>query len=271
MTKSIVLCADDYGQAPSISEAIIELLSLDRLSATSCMTNASDWSAHAKWLHPFKTTKDIGLHFNLTQGMPLSSEFRTLYGNRFFSLSRLLMRAYAGALDKSVILAECLAQIAAFQAEMGCSPDFIDGHQHVHQFPIVRDALLMAYQQMGAQKPYIRLPALQWRIPEWKKMVIACTGMKALGALLRQSNIPHNSSFSGSYDFASLEDYGRLFPHFLTEIEDRGIIMCHPGKNRENAGDPIAPARVKEWAYFKSDLFLADCEAHSITVSVFKD
>jgi predicted glycoside hydrolase/deacetylase ChbG (UPF0249 family) len=63
--KRIVLCADDYGQAPAISQGIIELLNQSRLSATSCMVNMPDWPVSAKELLPFINYVDLGLHFNL--------------------------------------------------------------------------------------------------------------------------------------------------------------------------------------------------------------
>mgnify|MGYP000073246266 CR=1 FL=1 len=34
------------------------------------------------------------------------------------------------------------AQWARFCEALGRAPRFVDGHQHVHQFPVIRDALL---------------------------------------------------------------------------------------------------------------------------------
>ena len=92
MTKRIVLCADDYGQAPAISDGIIELLKDQRLSAVSCMTNTPDWPIYAKNLLPFRLERDIGLHFNLTEGKPLSEQFRAKYGDQLFTLSTLMRK-----------------------------------------------------------------------------------------------------------------------------------------------------------------------------------
>ena len=119
--KTIILCADDYGQNESISQAIIMLLEKNLLSATSCMTNARDWQDHAKLLINFKDKADIGLHFNLTEGKPLSSAM-----TKMLPLGRLVMQSYWRFLDVSVIEAELNAQLDAFYSAMGQLPHFID-------------------------------------------------------------------------------------------------------------------------------------------------
>src|SRR5438445_12446121 len=116
--KKITLCADDYGQNQSISQAIIALLGKNRLTATSCMTTALTWPEHAKWLHPLVQQADIGLHFNLTEGTPLSSNLMNSHG--FLPLSPLLFKAYWRALNRVAIESELHAQLDAFEAAMGC-------------------------------------------------------------------------------------------------------------------------------------------------------
>src|SRR5205085_3946565 len=111
MKKRIVLCADDYGQAPAISEGIINLLQNNRLSATSCMVNTIYWEDHAKWLAPFRQQKDIGLHFNLTEGKPLSREYKKIQGDTFQPLYKVMMLAFMRSLSQPAIEAELHAQL----------------------------------------------------------------------------------------------------------------------------------------------------------------
>lgn len=40
-----------------------------------------------------------------------------------------------------------MAQLERFIQLMGRWPDFIDGHQHVHQFPLIRKAMMAVYEQ----------------------------------------------------------------------------------------------------------------------------
>ena len=62
--KSIILCADDFGYNRETSLSIIELLTKQRLSATSCMTNMPNWQEQATQLKALSNSVDIGLHFN---------------------------------------------------------------------------------------------------------------------------------------------------------------------------------------------------------------
>ncbi len=274
--KHIILCADDYGQNTSISQAIIELLEKKRLSATSCMVTSSDWIAHAKWLQPFQNQADIGLHFNLTEGKPLSSAYKLAYGTEFMSLLQLLKKAYLSKLDVTAIEAECHAQLDRFEEGMGCLPDFMDGHQHIHQFPMIRDAFLTVYEQRLRQKnSYVRCVYDDWALlrifePAYiKKLIIQLCGASVLKKQLSQRSIPYNASFSGIYQFAQASKYGQLFPRFLQQMHNNGVIMCHPGLPGQQDRDPIALSRPHEYRYFLSEQFLKDCFSQQAVLARF--
>lgn len=268
MKKRIVLCADDYGQALEISQGIIQLIGKRRLSATSCMVNQAGWAEQAQWLKPYRGEVDIGLHFNLTHGMPLSTPYRNVQGITFLPLSRLLWQAFSHQLQLSAIEAELHAQIDQFQNEMGFLPEFIDGHQHIHQFPIIRNALIKVHQQRVPQA-YIRYLGEPIKMRSFKKIVIYSTGTNALERLLEKNKIRHNSSFSGIYNFKKSAQYPDFFPYFLRAIKDKGLIMCHPGLSLTADQDEIAVARLQEYQYFMSDTFLADCSREDIEIGRF--
>jgi len=267
--KRIILCADDYGQNTSISQAIIELLEKKSLSATSCMTNVPDWLIHAKWLVPYQKTADIGLHFNLTEGKALSS------GVTFDSLGRVIAKAFLNQLNHKAIEAELESQLDQFVEGLGQAPDFIDGHQHIHQLPGIREILLRVYRKrFPARQCYIRSVYTPWMkalTPPalLKKTIIQLCGAAALQKILQQENIPHNFSFSGIYSF-SAQEYPAIFPEFLKESVNQGIIMCHPGlPGSVKSLDPIAAAREAEFRYFSSDVFRQTCEAEAVQIGRF--
>lgn len=270
--KRIVLCADDYGQAPAISEGIRNLVAVRRLSATSCMVNTRYWQEEAAKLLPWRDQIDIGLHFNLTEGQPLASEFRQAYGEDFPGLGWLLRRSHLLQLDQQVIAAELNAQIDAFIDAMGCLPNYIDGHQHVHHFPVIRKALLSVYQdRLKDTQPYIRLVAmrLRWADMVGKKAVIYATGVPQLRRLLQKQAIPHNNSFAGVYDFKDAESYPAYFRAFLGEIGAGGVMMCHPGLAAADQLDEINAARVCEYNYLIGQQFEQDLLAQGIVLSRF--
>jgi predicted glycoside hydrolase/deacetylase ChbG (UPF0249 family) len=306
MKKRIVLCADDYGQAPAISQGIINLLQTQRLSATSCMVNTDYWPEHAQWLLAFQGKADIGLHFNLTQGRALSQEYRQKYGEVFRPLPQVLARACMHLFDQSAIEAELHAQLDKFEQVMGFVPSHIDGHQHAHQFPVIRSALAGVYKQrLRPHKVYIRYiyeplkPQDFFR--HFKKVIIYAAGTQGMKRLLEREQIPHNQTFAGIYSFPRAKEYAAFFPQFLQRVEDRGLIMCHAGLAQEANGgalgvqtqdnsatrdsianertsvralevqDSIAEARYAEYQYLASYQLLKDCEAQGVVLSRFQD
>ena len=272
MTKRIVLCADDYGQAPAISKGIVSLIKYGRLSATSCMVNAPYWPEHSKWLIPLTSFAGLGLHFNLTHGKPLSKAFINLYGENFPTLSSLLVKAYTGRLDKNVIAAEFEAQIDSFEEGVGSLPDFVDGHQHVHQFPVIRDAFVDVYKRrMENEAPYVRWVNEKIYpsdfLNNFKKIIIRVAGSKSFKALLEENHIPHNETFAGIYPFGqAVKHYREWFLKFINASQDGAIVMCHPSLAASDSEDPIAAARFAEYQYLFGTHFLQDCYLNGVTL-----
>lgn len=273
--KSITLCADDYGQNSAISQAIIDLLKQKKLSATSCMTNMTQWLTHAAWLAPYKDQADLGIHLNLTEGSPISTEFKQAYGDSFPSLTTLLRKCFLRQMNSEIIYAELQAQLEQFTAGVGHLPHFIDGHQHIHHFPIIREALFKLYEtRLRGADCYIRHvddPYVWRRIFDGayiKRLIIQLSGAHAFKQQLIALNIPHNSSFSGIYDFYHQKDFATLFPKFLKESKQGGIIMCHPGLSTANNANEI-PSRLNEYRYFNSQKFQIDCDLNQVKIARF--
>lgn len=275
MKKRIVLCADDYGQALAISQGIINLIKEGRLSATSCMVNTPYWPQHAKWLKPYQGQIDIGLHFNLTYHTPLSLDYTRQYGQSFFILPHLLRKAFLHRLDQAAIEAECHAQIDHFQDAMGFLPDYLDGHQHIHQFPIIRAAILAVYEKrLRQKKAYIRLINESIKIQDFlfdlKKIIIKATGTKPFKAALERHKIPHNQSLAGIYSFQKSSHYGQFFLSFLSKIQDGGLIFCHPGLASQDATDPLVVTRYHEYQYLAGPTFIEDCRTKEVSLQRFQ-
>ena len=147
---------------------------------------------------------------------------------------------------------------------MGRLPDFIDGHRHVHQLPVIRKALIRLYDEYFWQKDcYIRIPGnnllttLKQSRDAIKNIPIYFTGCYSLKKLVTQQGIPHNQSFAGVYDFNKSSRYRDYFRMFLKGIHDHGLIMCHPG---------VSTSRIDEFNYFMSDDFVADCEDYNVVL-----
>lgn len=273
-----MLCADDFAISPRVSSAIIDLLSQRRLSATSCMTASRHWPNVASGLRPHVGAFDIGLHLTLTDARPLAEMPRLARGGRLPPLARLLPAALAGRLDRAEIAAEIRRQLDAFVAETGCMPDFIDGHQHVHLLPVIRDEVLALFAgPLAGVRPYLRIcwepprRILARRVAVAKAAFIAALSLPLRREAYRRG-IACNDSFRGVFDFTDPERYSSVFPRFLHGAGQRPIIMCHPGLADAElaAADALTLEREQEHAYFASDRFLADLAAANCRLARFQ-
>lgn len=262
--KSFILCADDYGHSDGVSQGIIELIKQGRLSATSCMTTAPLWAKHARLLKAHDGEVQVGLHFNLTEGKPLTKPKSMIQRGEFLSLKDVLIKAHLRSINKDEVINELNAQLDGFKEHFGRLPDYIDGHQHVHHLPVIRKALVeVVNDRFSSDDVYIRLARNFYSIKSW---VISLTGGLYFPGLLRKNNIRYNPSFSGIYDFAKAQNYRQYFLQFLQQIGEGGIVMCHPGLEQDIELDIIADSRYCEFQYLMSKQFIVDCEASNRVV-----
>ena len=100
--RLLTLNADDFGQSPGISQGIASLAHAGRLSAASCMSSSAQWPIMAPTLRALPAHVLRGWHFNLTEGVPLSSELRK-HWTQFPTLPRLMLGAHARRLPKRAL------------------------------------------------------------------------------------------------------------------------------------------------------------------------
>jgi predicted glycoside hydrolase/deacetylase ChbG (UPF0249 family) len=265
--RPIWLCADDYGISHSVSKAIRDLVVRGRLNATSAMVAAPSLdrseAGSLKMLNIGTRRVAIGLHVTLTgKFKPLSADFRPQRGGTFVSLAEMMVRGRLGLLDRRSLEREIAAQLKAFVALFGQAPDFIDGHQHVHLFPQVREVLL-DLARTSAPRAWVRqcgrvatLPPVPLR--DYKTRVLDALS-DSFRALAAERGVPTNPAFAGAYDFASAKnaDFARLFPGFLRALPAQSVVMCHPGfvDAELERLDPLTTQREREYAYFAGDEF----------------
>lgn len=262
MSRRIWLCADDYGIAPGVNAAILDLVEHGRLNATSVMVVAPSFGANEAAalarLNAGRRRAAVGLHLTLTAPFrPLVPSYRPLRDGAFLSLPATFGRAFLGRLDAASLAAEVEAQLAAFAAAFGRPPDFIDGHRHVHLLPQVRDALLTvcrAHAPAGWVRQCGRAPGAAPTLADPKGFLIHLLS-RSFARRAAAVGIRTNPAFAGSYTFAPAADFGRIFPTFLNGLPDGGLIMCHPGFVDEELRrlDPLTDLRENEHAYLASD------------------
>jgi hypothetical protein len=246
-----------------VGVAIRELIDANRLSATSCMTGTSYWAAEASLLRPFAHKADIGLHVTLTDHTPLGTMLDLAPSGRFPSKGRLFMMAVTHRLNKDEIMVEIERQLDSFIAEIGRLPDFIDGHHHVHQLPIVRKAVLDIWRRRLSKKgSWVRTCCEPFRAVTKRGIAVPkAVFLGWIGAPLKRSmvacGVPHNASFLGIYRLSWEQNFGSLFERFMKEIRPRTLFMCHPGQVDDplRAMDTLTNQREEEFRFFVSSEF----------------
>lgn len=256
--RVLAICADDIGLADGAADTALALVAAGRLTSASCVSTGPHWHRDGPRLHGL----EIGLHFNLTEGAPasrsLAAQWPTLPG-----LVRLLALAHLGALPLAAIADEWQAQVDAFTERAGREPDFIDGHQHVHHLPGVRDIVLDGAARLHVAPAFRSTGHVAGPGAAFKRRVIEASGGRALEAMLRKRGLRHNRVLLGAYDFRG--DYRDHVVAWLAEAPiEGGLLFCHPSAAR--GGDSIADARRREAAYLASDAFAADLAAAGVSL-----
>jgi len=258
----IMLCADDYGLAPGIGAAIRDLIELGRLSAASCMTVSPFWPEEAARMRPLADHADIGLHLTLTDQRALGPMPRLAPHGRLPGLRNFVSRAMRRALDRAEIAAEVERQLDAFEKAMGRAPSHLDGHQHVHQLPIVRDVVIELYQRRlagsGTWLRYCDEPtgsALS-RARPFDGLMVSLLGRR-FARRARGLGIPGNRRFRGIRNFAIRKGYSELFRSYISPAPPGLLVMCHAGLSDAalRAADPVTDAREDEYRFFLSNDF----------------
>lgn len=247
--RRIILCADDYALHTGADRAIRHLAGAGRLDAVSCMTRSPGWLAAAPALLDLPAGLQIGVHLNLTEAGVTSQ------GDHCGSLPRMLIESFARLLPRERIRATIERHLDAYEQALGKPPDYVDGHQHVHQLAGVIEELAAA---LVRRYPREQLPWLRGTDPpaglaSRKAWIIAGTRSWRWRSVLEQHGLRSNPAFIGAYDFvADRSRYVAAIKSGLRACPDRTLMMCHPAVGPAPADDTIAAARHMEYEFLSS-------------------
>ena len=273
--RPIWLCADDYGISPGVNRAIRDLIDKRRLNATSVMVVSPaigrDEVASLQAVAKDSPRCAIGLHVTLTAPFrPLTMHFRPLDGGLFLPFRKLLRAGLLRRLDPEIIYAEVVMQLATFREMFGRPPDFVDGHQHVQLYPVVRDGFLAAVRDKAPDawvRQAMRNQPLGQRLLSPKALLLDVMSTRFSQSAMR-AGLAVNPAFSGAYDYSRKVDYGALMQDFLGCLPERGVVMCHPGFVDDILAslDPLTTTREIEHAYLASDAFPRLLNMNNVTL-----
>lgn len=149
----LIVNADDFGMAPGVNRAILELHAAEVLTSATLMAKAAATEEAVKMALAMPTL-GVGCHVVLVDGAPVS-ETRSVSslvdrnsGALHPTIGAFLKRLYSGRIRPSQIEAEAAAQIALLQS-YGLRLTHIDTHKHMHMFPGVLGPVLRAARAAG--------------------------------------------------------------------------------------------------------------------------
>ena len=224
----------------SINGAVLDLVARGKLSAVSCAVNHPACEREdLEALGRFAPVIDRGLHLVLTEeGRPWGAHGTgsLRQGAGFCSFGALLRRSWLRRLERDDVKGEIAAQYERFEILAGRRPEFIDGHLHAHQFPVIREALLDFVCELPAlERPYVRNTWIATR----KMMHAGASLPKSIlisrpGTVFRRKamcrGLATNTGFAGIYHYSPGSDFTRLFGRFLASTQmPNDMLVVHPG------------------------------------------
>lgn len=242
----------------AIDAGIVDLIARGRVSATSCLVGSPRWPEAAQRLRTLPPAQaSIGLHLDLTE-----------FGDGARPLGHIIAASLLRHLNRHDLRQRIDAQCALFTDAMGRAPDYIDGHRHVHQLPVVRAVLMDVLAARGLQ-PWLRVSAPPWRPltgDALKRATIRMLGAHALARCARRRALATNDRLLGIYAFdADDTRYMNLLRRWLRQLGARSALMCHPAL-RVDPADPLGHARHTEYCVLAGASFGALLREARITV-----
>jgi predicted glycoside hydrolase/deacetylase ChbG (UPF0249 family) len=227
--RRLIINADDYGLSRGVNVGIIEAAGAGVVTSASMIVNLPGFDDAVGRARSCRSLS-IGLHLNLTTGMPLTAapSLTRRKTGQFYPLPLLIARASVGRVDSSEVAQECTAQIDRM-IEAGIAPTHLDSHRHIHAHPSLWPAVLKAASSRGVSNvraPYEPLwtNARDWRATLKKAGLLMCARMSRRKAGGGATNHFFGLSLQGGRSFAA-----RLFALIPELPIGTSELMTHPG------------------------------------------
>lgn len=234
----LIVNADDFGWNKNINTGIIESHKKGIVSSTTILANFPGFDDAIKRL---PKTLGLGIHLNLTCGKPLTNG-KTIQKNNSFS-NNIFQKATLRKLNFEDVKEEFSMQIQKV-LDCGLKPTHLDGHRHVHVFPVVRNAFVEIAKEFKIDKA---------RLPLEPGNDFTVAGAKNI--LVRNMAIPTRRLFTKNKikfpeKFFGICHTGKLTPSVLAKEIKKDYstkeIMCHPGYNEDEMNNFLSNLREQE-------------------------
>ena len=245
--KYLIVNADDFGLSASVNNGIIYGMKEGIVSSASLLMNMPGTN-HALGLMKEGVIKDVGVHLNLTDGLPLGNGYKTLADNKgnFHSINSFVLRAWAGKIDKEEIKNEVSLQIEKFFSS-GVIPTHIDDHMWIQIIPEVQEVILSTAKLYGIQKVRNIREILSWDLlvssslnhpyPLFRRSLFVSLfvsfNSRKSSLLLGFNRFKYPKYYYGIIQTGARNYNKALFAVLDSLQEGKSELMCHPGYSSE--------------------------------------
>jgi predicted glycoside hydrolase/deacetylase ChbG (UPF0249 family) len=238
----LIVTADDFGVSPGVNEAVLEAHRAGALTCASLAVTGEAWREAAR-MAIATPSLEVGLHFVLAAGAPVlpagSVSSLVSHDLMFHKRDGLALRALSGRLRRSDVALELEAQTQRFLS-VGLRPAFINGDQHVHVLPVVREVVIEKAVSLGIP---VRAPNERFaggfgsilggsvrKAPRLMSKMLLRVGAHAFLVLAKRSGVVTNQWFAspfGLWPDARFDVYAFIQ---LVKNLDVGVteLMVHP-------------------------------------------
>jgi len=274
MGKYLIVNADDYNTDRERNRGIIQAARSGIVTSATIISNLP-WEDNTLENLVATFGNNVGIHLNLTKGLPLTSGLKTVVDSKgmFLPKKQIWVRAMFRLLDLREIETEFVAQIAHLQ-EAGISPGHIDSNNHIHVFPGISEAVARIAKRFGISK--IRLPLEPFypygellKKGGLKKLFIGMLSLRAR-SVFKRFGFCFTDNFAGIQypcvsEIESLRSFVRNLHDGTTEL------MCHPGYS-SSSGNPFSnEEREKELAALTHPSVVQDIKECNIKLISYSD
>ncbi len=226
MKKNLILNADDFGWDADATNAIIELIELNKIHNTSVLANHVG-SVDLIRLKNTEKNISIGLHACINEGKSLNNAPSSLTDQActFHSSKSLFIKSIRNEIKYADVLYELSLQYN-FLREHGIIITHADSHQHIHQYPLLGSMITNALHEIGITKIRNCNP---FSIYDKRRLIIK------IFCLLTANNIrsfKHPDILITDFTDVSIS-FEKRIPEILTTIATSNFQtiewMCHPG------------------------------------------
>ena len=210
-----IINADDFGLSESATNAITEAFRKGLISDTTMLANGEAFDAAVKLATENGFDKNVGIHFNLTAGKPLTDgikNFPAFCENGVFHGNINRLKPLCSA-EKSAIYKELSAQVTKIKTA-GFAIDHADSHHHIHTAVFIAPIVFHVCGEFGIDK--IRLHRNIGNIPTYKRVVKRIYNM-----------ILCKKGFKATAYFGGIDDINNA------RLPDNLEIMVHPDYNTD--------------------------------------